>query len=104
MYWRAAGFDVVDCTRLQPSRFFTEVSAAEVFDFVSRRTPREADAVFIGGNGMRTIGALRALEDRLRRPVLGSNQVLMWEALRRFGRPDVVTGFGSIFGSRPRTT
>jgi maleate isomerase len=45
-YWRAAGFEVLDCTRLTPERTFSEVAAAEVFEFVARRTPRAAEAIF----------------------------------------------------------
>jgi maleate isomerase len=97
-YWRTAGFEVLECTRLEPvGPTFTEVAAQKVFEFVRAKTPRTADAVFIGGNGMRAIGAVRALEARLRRPVLTANQVLLCEALRRLGRADSVTRYGRIF-------
>lgn len=98
VYWRAAGFDVLQCRRLQPDRSsFTEIPAAEVFEFVSAHTPPAAQAVFIGGNGMRAVGTIRALEARLRRPVLSANQVVLWEALRGIGRAASVTNYGSIF-------
>ncbi|MFL5563205.1 MAG: maleate cis-trans isomerase [Gemmatimonadaceae bacterium] len=99
-YWRAAGFEVLQCTRLLPLRSFSEVTAAEVFEYVARQTPRAAQAVFVGGNGMRAVGAVRALEARLGRPVLTANQVLLWEALRRSGRPAPIARYGSIFTSR----
>ena len=99
-YWRAAGFEVVQCTRLQPDRSFSEVTASEVFEYVARQTPRAAQAVFIGGNGMRAVGVVRALEARLGRPVLTANQVLLWEALRTFGLAVPITRYGSIFTGR----
>jgi|SRR5689334_16630974 len=99
-YWREAGFDVVQCVRLEPSRSFTEVNPAEVFQFVSANTPREVDAVLIGGNGLRAIGTIRALEERLRKPVLSANQVLMWAALRRVGKTASVWNYGSVFRTR----
>ena len=46
---------------------FTEVRAAEVFQWVRQNAPREADAVFVGGNGLRAIGAIDALERALSR-------------------------------------
>jgi maleate isomerase len=95
-YWHAAGFNVVQCARLQPSRSFSEVAPREIFDFVVDHTPREAEAVFIGGNGMRAVGVIKALETRLRRPVLTANQVLLWEGLRRAGSAAPVTQYGSI--------
>ena len=98
-YWDAAGFEVLQCTRLLPLRAFSEVTAAEVFDFVAGQTPRAAEAVFLGGNGMRAIGAIRALEASLGRPVLTANQVLLWDALRRLDKVEPVRRYGSIFTS-----
>ena len=40
------------------------------------RLNREAQAVFIGGNGMLAIGAIKTLEARLRKPVLSANQIV----------------------------
>jgi maleate cis-trans isomerase len=68
---------VVLCARLTPGRSFTEVDPAEVYEWVRTKTPPQADAVFIGGNGLRTVGAIHALETVLRRPVLTANQVGM---------------------------
>lgn len=99
-YFRAQGFDVVQCTRMEPARSFGEVSPTELFEFVSAHTPRTAEAVFIGGNGLRAVGAIRALEARLRIPVLSANQVLMCAALRAVGRDETVTRYGSIFSRR----
>lgn len=102
-YWGDAGFDVLQCTRLQPPRSFSEVAAAEVFEYVNAHTPRAAEAVFIGGNGLRAVGVIRALEARLHKPVLSANQVALWEALLAVGQTERVTSYGSIF-SKPRAT
>jgi len=102
-YWRAAGFDVLHCVRHEPTRGFTEVAPREVVEFVSARTPREAQAVFIGGNGMRAVGAIKALEARLLRPVLSANQIVLWDALRSVGQADRVTNYGRIFTGRKRS-
>lgn len=103
-YWAEAGFEVLECVRLQPDRSFSEVQPKEVYNFIMSRTPPGADAVFIGGNGMRAMGAVGALESRLGRPVLTANQVLLWEALRRFAPTEAVTGYGSIFRHQSATT
>jgi maleate isomerase len=55
------------------------------------------DAVFIGGGGLRAIGAIEALEDVLRRPVLTTNQVLLWHALHPARIDAPVVGYGRIF-------
>lgn len=97
-YFRDRGFEVLDCRRLEPLRQqFTEVPPDEVFAFVSRNMPKAADALFIGGNGMRVVGAIEALEQRLGRPVLTANQVLLWSALRLVGHTRLVRRYGRIF-------
>ena len=59
--------------------------------------PDEAEAVFIGGNGFRSIGVIKALEDSLDRPVLTANQVAFWCALRLSGARATVKDYGRIF-------
>jgi maleate isomerase len=98
VYWRAAGFEVLECLRMQPpARALTEVTPAELFEFVNAHTPPTTEAVFLGGNGLRAVGAIQALEVQLRKPVLSANQVLMWAALRAVSQVDRVRNYGSLF-------
>lgn len=96
-YFRARGFEVVFAGRITPARPFREVPPAEVYEWTKTHAPRQAEAFFIGGNGLRAIGAIHALEERLRRPVLTANQVLLWEALRLVGVTSKVTHYGRVF-------
>jgi maleate isomerase len=59
--------------------------------------PDNAEAVFIGGNGFRAIGAIQALETDLARPVLTANQAAFWHALRLSGARLPIAGYGRIF-------
>jgi maleate isomerase len=95
---------VVLCERLTPTRSFTEVPRKEVevppedvFEWVRTHTPKGAQAVFIGGNGLRAVGAIRALEAALRRPVLTANQVVLWAALRAAKVRADIADYGGIF-------
>jgi maleate isomerase len=83
---------------MTPAREFTEVSAEEVYEWTRTNVPRQAEAVFIGGNGLRAVGAIHALEETLGRPVLTANQVLLWEALRGIGLSSKVKEYGRVFG------
>jgi maleate isomerase len=96
-YYQAHGFKVVLCAPMSPPRPFTEVPASELFDWARTNVPRQADAVFIAGNGLRAVGVIHALEKSLRRPVLTANQVLLWQALRRAGVARRVIQYGRIF-------
>lgn len=96
-YFGSQGFEVALCARITPARTFTEVPPEEVYEWVRTNTPRQAEAVFIGGNGLRAVGAIDALEERLGRTVLTANQVALWEALRVVGTTSGVTRYGRMF-------
>ncbi len=53
--------------------------------------------MFVGGNGFRAVGAIRALEVALARPVLTANQTVFWHALRLGGIRASVVGYGQLF-------
>ena len=96
-YFRTQGVEVVFCARMTPARPFAEVPPAEVYEWTRANVPREAEAVFIGGNGLRAVGAIHALEESLRRPVLTANQVILWQALRLVGMTSTVSQYGRVF-------
>lgn len=96
-YFRSQGFDVVLCQLLTPTRPFTEVAPSELYEWVRANVPRQAEAVFIGGNGLRAIGTVQALEQNLGKPVLTANQVCLWKALRLVSATSMPTQYGRVF-------
>lgn len=72
-------------------------SPAEIYEWVRSHVPPSAQAVFIGGNAIRAIGVIGALEEDLRRPILTANQVSLWHALRVAGAEVGVDGYGQLF-------
>jgi maleate isomerase len=96
-YFRTRGIEVVSCDRVMPARTFTEVPPAEVYEFVGSKAPPQAEAIFIGGNGLRAIGVIQALEERLHKPVLTANQVLFWQALRTVKLGSGPNRYGILF-------
>ena len=77
------------------------IQPSDLYEWVRSRTPESAEAVFIGGNGLRAIGVIAALEENLNRPVLTANQVAFWQALALSGSAARVIGYGQVFGLRP---
>lgn len=96
-YFRHHGFEVIGSTRMAPARAFTEVRPAEVYEWSRANTPENAEALFIGGNGLRAVGAIQALEGALAKPVLTANQVAFWAALRAAKVAATIGGYGRIF-------
>lgn len=61
----------------------------------------EADALFLSCGNLRTIEILSTLEKDMGKPVISSNQALLWSALRMVGVNEPIHGFGSLL-ERPR--
>jgi maleate isomerase len=96
-YFRSQGFEVVMCARADLSLDPRRIEPGDVVDWVSRHVVDASAAVFIGGNGFRAAGAIETLETALDRPVLESNQVLLWGLLARAALPLDVRGLGRLF-------
>jgi maleate isomerase len=99
-YFRHEGFEVVSSASADLSHDDRLIEAADVYEWTSRHVSDDAKAIFIGGNGFRAAGAIALLETALDRPVLTSNQVLLWNLLAQAGATFEVTGYGRLF-ARP---
>lgn len=63
-----------------------------------------ADLVLIGGNGFRSVGAIRAAEADTGVPVVSANTALLWHTLRTVGRStSSISRYGRIFGGSTAT-
>ena len=98
-YFLNRGFEVVHHARAPLRSDFGEVAPAQIYDWARRTVPASAEAVVVGGNGMRTIGAIEALERDFGRPVLSANQVAFWHALHLAGIDASVGDYGRIFAA-----
>jgi len=100
-YFRRAGFEVVSSTSAALSRDPRRIEPTAVYEWISRHVSDDVDAVFIGGNGFRAAGAIAGLEATIGRPVVTSNQVLLWSLLAQAGATLEVSGYGCLFSQRP---
>ena len=88
---RRATFDLdgdPDMNRLSPE---TLMQTAVITDLP------ESQAVFISCTGLRTAPIIGELEQRLRKPVVTSNQAIAWHSLRLAGVADRLDGRGRLF-------
>src|SRR5580704_5764772 len=101
-YFQERGFEVVHVSHMMPPVAVPHPNTgsvarpAEIYEWVRRHVPSSAQAVFIGGNAVRAIGTIAALEEDLRRPILTANQVSLWHALRVAGTEVAVDGYGQL--------
>lgn len=97
-YYAGAGFDVVYSASVGLARVRQAITPDDLHAWAVAQMPDRAQALVIGGNGLRAVGVVAALEAELQRPVLTANQVLLWAALRVAGAdPRAVTRYGRIF-------
>ena len=60
----------------------------------------DADALLISCGNLRTIEVLAALERDTGKPVISSNQAMLWSALQAVGVDEPIQGFGSLLEGR----
>ena len=99
-YWQAAGFDVVSHRRLGDVADIYATTEAQARDLARAVDASAADGVLLSGTGMPTVGVLAELERELGKPVVSSNQALLWQALRVAGAPRAILGFGRLLSER----
>jgi maleate cis-trans isomerase len=91
------GFDVVAVARLEGVRSIYDETTERAYA-VGRQADRpEAEAVFLSGTGMPTLGMLQVLEDDLGKPVISAASAMMWNALRIAGVRSPRQGYGRLF-------
>jgi maleate isomerase len=100
-YFASQGFDVVSSESAGLSHDPAAIEPAAVAAWISRHVADSAQAIFIGGNGFRAAGAIEALEATIGRPVLTSNQVLLWQLLAWADDSFVIEGYGRLFTHNP---
>ena len=96
-YFESQGVEIVYSARAGLTSDQQAIQPEQHYDWVRSHVPKNAEAIFIGGNGFRAIGVIKALEDSLDRPVLTANQVAFWCALCLSGARASVTNYGRIF-------
>jgi maleate isomerase len=56
----------------------------------------DADAYFLSCTNIRAVAAIEPLEQALGKPVISSNQAMLWHCLRKGGVDDAIPGYGRL--------
>ncbi len=95
-YWEAAGFDIVGYQRLADVQNIYAENEQRAYQLARQANTPDADAVFLSGTGVPTVGVLEVLEQDLGKPVISSTQASLWQALRLAGVRQAIPGFGRL--------
>ena len=71
-----------------------------LLDWASRHVAPEADACLLSCTAIKSAPVIAPLEARCGRPVVTSNQAMMWHLLRSSNIGNPVDGFGRLFGNQ----
>jgi len=97
-FFQEAGFDVADShgLGLDYDTQMIRVAPDYLIDFAAVIDRPDADAVVISCGALRTIEVVDAIERRLGKPVICSNQAMLWDCLRLAGVEDRLDGLGAL--------
>jgi maleate isomerase len=100
-YFLAQKFDVRFCASAELPSDQRAIKPEDLHSWVTARVPDDVDAICIGGNGLRAVGAIEAIERDLERPVVTANQALLWSLLASVQHCSRPHGYGQLFSHTP---
>ena len=68
-----------------------------LYEVLSKIDLKDADALFVSCTALPVLSIIDKLEKKLNKPVLSSNQALIWDALENIGKNNSIQGFGKLF-------
>ena len=68
-----------------------------LYEVLSNIDLKKADALFVSCTALPVLQIIDKLEKKLNKPVLSSNQALIWDTLENIGKNVPINGFGKLF-------
>lgn len=98
-YFATNGPNVVNasCFGLTDDRQMARISEESLIEAGIAACDPRADALFLSCTALRSAVCVERMEDRLGKPVITSNQAMIWRCLRLAGLNDPMSGYGKIF-------
>ena len=75
---------------------FANVDPNYILEISSKLETKNADALFISCTALPVLNILDKLEKKIQKPVLSSNQTLIWDTIRSIGYKSAIKGYGKL--------
>lgn len=97
-YLETAGFETINIQGMNIERDsdMVRVSPDFIMEFAQKADRSDADALFISCGALRSLDIVEALEQAVGKPVVTSNQAMIWDTLRLAGITDKINGYGRL--------
>ena len=98
-YMQEKGFEVLDIQGLniRDDADMVRVTPEFIKAFALSIDRQDAEAIFISCGALRTLDVVDEIEKEVGKPVVASNQAMIWETLRLSGVKDRIDGYGQLF-------
>jgi len=99
-YFSDSGADIISskCLGYEDDRDMARIKLTSIIEAGVDAMDDDAEALFISCTALRAAGCVEALEQRIGKPVITSNQAMIWRSLRLAGIERSVSGYGRLFG------
>ncbi|CAN5605611.1 hypothetical protein BH10ACT10_BH10ACT10_09830 [soil metagenome] len=95
-YFRSHGFDPIVTRASDLPDDPARVHPQDVVDWLAHHVEDRSQAMFLAGNGFRSVGAIDEIERRTGRLVVTANQAMLWGVLTATGTCWDITGHGRL--------
>lgn len=98
-FLEGSGFEVASIKGLEllEPRLVPQVPPGEMYRLAKEVFTKDVDGIFISCTGLHVVNIIEMLEKDLKRPVITSNQVTLWAALRKITISEKIEGLGKLF-------
>jgi len=97
-YLQKRGFEVLDIQGMNivKDTDMVRVTPDFIMEYAQSIDRPDADAIFVSCGALRTLDIIDDLEREVGKPVVASNQAMLWDVLRLAGIEDKIEGYGSL--------
>tara|TARA_B100001996_G_scaffold277819_1_gene218340 strand:- start:132 stop:881 length:750 start_codon:yes stop_codon:yes gene_type:complete len=97
-YFTKKNIDVLSFTslNLDLDSDIAKVDPKYLLDALTKLDTADADALFISCTALPVLKILDDLEKKIQKPVLSSNQTLIWDTIRSIGHKSSIKGYGKL--------
>jgi len=101
LYLEHAGFEVLEIQgfNLEKDSDMVRVTPSFIRDFALSLDRADADAIFMSCGALRTLDVVGEIESQAGKPVVASNQAMIWDTLRLAGVEDRFEGYGRLLSN-----
>jgi maleate isomerase len=98
-FLEGSGFEVARIKGLEllEPRLVPQVPPGKMYRLAKEVFSEDVEGLFISCTGLHVLGIIDMLEKDLGKPVITSNQVSLWSALKRLNVRDKIQGLGKLF-------